>query len=48
MSSSDYWKIVQPGTSLWDRRMRYIQIGRERDTPYDDVISPSPISSLFV
>ncbi|KAL5335031.1 hypothetical protein BJX70DRAFT_336228 [Aspergillus crustosus] len=44
MSSSDYWRIVQPGSSLWDKRMRYIQIGRERDTPFDDIYMLSSIN----
>jgi hypothetical protein len=41
MSSSDKWKIIQPGPSLWDKRMRYIQIGRDRECPFDDVRSTS-------
>ncbi|KAL4875284.1 hypothetical protein BJY04DRAFT_202357 [Aspergillus karnatakaensis] len=44
MSSSDYWRIVQPGSSLWDKRLRYIQIGRDRDTPYDDIYMLSSIN----
>lgn len=44
LSSSDKWKIVQPGPSLWDKRMRYIQIGRDKDCPYDDVLLPFSIS----
>ncbi|RDW90851.1 uncharacterized protein DSM5745_02626 [Aspergillus mulundensis] len=42
MSSSDKWKIISPGPGLWDKRMRYIQIGRDRDCPYDDVRLPPP------
>jgi hypothetical protein len=37
MSSSEKWRLVQPGSSLWDRRMRYIQIGKDRESPFDDV-----------
>lgn len=37
MSSSDKWKIVQPGPGLWDKRMRYIQIGKDKESPFDDV-----------
>ncbi|KAL4792879.1 hypothetical protein BDV19DRAFT_240911 [Aspergillus venezuelensis] len=44
MSSSDKWKIVQPGPSLWDKRMRYIQIGRDRETPFDDIYMLSSIN----
>ncbi|KAL4779320.1 hypothetical protein BJX76DRAFT_92042 [Aspergillus varians] len=44
MSSSDKWKIVQPGSSLWDRRMRYIQIGTDKDSPFDDIYMLSSIN----
>jgi hypothetical protein len=44
MSSSDKWKIIQPGPSLWDKRMRYIQIGRDRECPFDDIYMLSSIN----
>ncbi|KAL2834500.1 hypothetical protein BDW59DRAFT_137973 [Aspergillus cavernicola] len=44
MSSSDKWKIIQPGSSLWDKRMRYIQIGKEKESPYDDIYMLSSIN----
>ncbi|KAI9368252.1 hypothetical protein BJX61DRAFT_233312 [Aspergillus egyptiacus] len=44
MSSSDKWRIVQPGPSLWDRRMRYIQIGKEKESPFDDIYMLSSIN----
>ncbi|KAL2872283.1 uncharacterized protein BJX67DRAFT_376108 [Aspergillus lucknowensis] len=44
MSSSEKWKLVQPGPSLWDRRMRYIQIGKERESPIDDIYMLSSIN----
>ncbi|GAI58064.1 unnamed protein product, partial [marine sediment metagenome] len=31
LSSSEKWKILQPGPSLWDKRMVYEQIGRAMD-----------------
>lgn len=37
LSSSEKWKILQPGPSLWDKRMVYQQIGRAMDSAYDDV-----------
>lgn len=37
LSSSEKWKIVQPGTSLWDKRMTYMQVGRAKESPFDDV-----------
>jgi hypothetical protein len=49
MSSSEKWRLVQPGSSLWDRRMRYIQIGKDKDSPFDDVGAtafPPPSISL--
>lgn len=47
MTSSEKWKILQPGPSLWDKRMRYMQIGKIKESPFDDVcISPDSLSSL--
>lgn len=37
MSSSEKWKILQPGPSLWDKRMRYMHIGKVKESPFDDV-----------
>lgn len=37
MSNTDKWKMVQPGPSLWDRRMRYQQIGKSSESPFDNV-----------
>ena len=36
VSNADKWKMVQPGPSLWDRRMRYQRIGTD-ETMFDDV-----------
>ncbi|KAL3489052.1 hypothetical protein BJX62DRAFT_166419 [Aspergillus germanicus] len=44
MSSSEKWRLVQPGSSLWDRRMRYIQIGKDRESPFDDIYLLSSIN----
>lgn len=41
LSSSEKWKILQPGPSLWDKRMRYQQIGKTKESPFDDVCSPT-------
>lgn len=35
------WNIVQPGPSLWDRKMRYMQIGKDKNCPFDDVRIPA-------
>lgn len=37
LSSAEKWKILQPGPSLWDKRMRYMQIGKAKESPFDDV-----------
>lgn len=42
LSSGEKWQILQPGASLWDKRMRYQQIGKSSDSVYDDVCSGSP------
>lgn len=37
LTSGEKWKILQPGPSLWDKRMRYMQIGKTKESSYDDV-----------
>lgn len=37
LSIYDKWKIVQPGHGLWDKKMKYLKIGGDKDKPYDDV-----------
>jgi hypothetical protein len=37
LSSGEKWKILQPGPSLWDKRMRYMQIGKAKESSFDDV-----------
>lgn len=37
LTSSEKWKILQPGPSLWDKRMSYLQLGKVQDSPFDDV-----------
>ncbi|RHZ67751.1 uncharacterized protein CDV56_109581 [Aspergillus thermomutatus] len=44
LSNAERWKIVQPGPSLWDKRMRYIQIGKDKDSPFDDIYMISSIN----
>lgn len=39
LSTSERWKQLQPGASLWDKKMRYMQIGKTKDSPFDDVRS---------
>ncbi|KAJ5287048.1 hypothetical protein N7478_002734 [Penicillium angulare] len=44
LSSGEKWKIIQPGPSLWDKRMRYMQIGKARDSPFDDIYMVTSIN----
>lgn len=44
MSNAEKWKMVQPGASLWDRRMRYQRIGKSSDSLFDDVC---PVTSIL-
>jgi hypothetical protein len=37
LTSTEKWKILQPGPSLWDKRMNYMHIGKIQDSPFDDV-----------
>lgn len=39
LSMFDKWKVVQPGHGLWDKKMKYLKIGGDKDKPYDDVSS---------
>ena len=40
LSVAEKWKLVQPGPSMWDRKLRYMRIGKDEDTPCDDVGNP--------
>lgn len=37
LTNVEKWKIVQPGPSLWDKRMTYMRIGKDKESPFDDV-----------
>jgi hypothetical protein len=47
LSNSEKWKLVHPGPSLWDKRMRYIQIGKDLESPFDDVCYSNPTEVLL-
>jgi hypothetical protein len=51
MTANEKWKILQGGSSLWDKRMKYMQIGKPKESPYDDVsrpfLDPSIITDYF-
>lgn len=54
-SAAEKWKTVQTGPSIWDRRMDYLQVGKEKDNRFDDVgplcfllFSWLPLPFLFV
>ncbi|RMJ22450.1 hypothetical protein PHISP_06675 [Aspergillus sp. HF37] len=44
LSNSERWKQVQPGPSVWDKRMTYMQIGKIQDSPFDDIYMVSSIN----
>ncbi|XHG02862.1 hypothetical protein AWENTII_006187 [Aspergillus wentii] len=44
LTNNEKWKLVQPGPSLWDRRMRYIQLGKNRESAFDDIYMLSSIN----
>ncbi|KAJ9396855.1 hypothetical protein DTO282F9_6258 [Paecilomyces variotii] len=44
MSASEKWKILAPPQSLWDKRMKYMQIGKPKDNPFDDIYMISSIN----
>lgn len=37
MSMAERWKLVQPGPSTWDKKLRYVRIGANHDSEEDDV-----------
>lgn len=37
LTTSEKWKILDAGPSLWDKKMIYTQIGKPKDSLYDDV-----------
>ncbi|EFQ97823.1 hypothetical protein MGYG_00859 [Nannizzia gypsea CBS 118893] len=47
ISMIERWRSVQPGQGLWDKRMRYIKIGANADSPFDDVFMVSSINHHF-
>lgn len=36
-SAGEKWRTVQPGPGIWDKRMVYMQLGKEKESPFDDV-----------
>ncbi|OJD14928.1 hypothetical protein AJ78_04767 [Emergomyces pasteurianus Ep9510] len=47
LSIIERWKILQPSPSLWDRKMRYTQIGKDKDSPVDNIFMVSSINHHF-
>lgn len=37
MTNAEKWKLLQPGPSLWDKRLMYMQLGKAKESPFDDV-----------
>ncbi|GBF62986.1 hypothetical protein TMEN_5605 [Trichophyton mentagrophytes] len=47
ISMMEKWKSVQPGPGLWDKRMKYVKIGANANSPFDDVFMISSINHHF-
>ncbi|PGH08886.1 hypothetical protein GX51_00943 [Blastomyces parvus] len=47
LSMAEKWRILQPGPSLWDKKMIYTQIGKDKDSPFDDILMVSSINHHF-
>ncbi|PGH15149.1 hypothetical protein AJ80_05661 [Polytolypa hystricis UAMH7299] len=47
LSVGEKWRLLQPGPSLWDKKMRYMQIGKDKDSPFDDIFMLSSINHHF-
>ncbi|KAL1982352.1 hypothetical protein VTN96DRAFT_1383 [Rasamsonia emersonii] len=43
-SAAEKWKTLQAGPSLWDKKMRYMQIGKPKNSPFDDIYMISSIN----
>jgi hypothetical protein len=37
LTTAEKWKILKPGPGLWDKRVQYMQIGKPKGNPFDDV-----------
>lgn len=52
MTTSERWKVLHAGPSLWDGKMKYTQVGKQKDSPFDDVshrgVSPFSFVSFQV
>jgi hypothetical protein len=44
---ADKWRALQPGASNWSRKMKYLAIGKDRASEYDDVC-PLPLPSTLM
>ncbi|CRG90470.1 hypothetical protein PISL3812_07514 [Talaromyces islandicus] len=44
LTASEKWKILEPGPSLWDKRLIYMQIGKPKDSLYDDIFMVSQLN----
>ncbi|PGH14779.1 hypothetical protein AJ79_02795 [Helicocarpus griseus UAMH5409] len=47
LSVAEKWKILQPGPSLWDKKLKYMQIGKAKDSSFDDIFMISSINHHF-
>ncbi|KAL1952522.1 hypothetical protein VTO42DRAFT_5090 [Malbranchea cinnamomea] len=47
LSTVERWKIVQPGPSTWDKKLKYMRIGKDEDSPFDDIFMVSSLNHHF-
>ncbi|KKY14614.1 hypothetical protein UCRPC4_g06673 [Phaeomoniella chlamydospora] len=45
LSLAERWKILKPGSSLWDKKMQYLQIGKVKGDDFDDIYLLSSINT---
>ena len=45
MNLAERWKILKPGPSLWDKKVRYLQIGKVKGQEFDDIYMISSLNT---
>ncbi|KAF2012321.1 hypothetical protein BU24DRAFT_426190 [Aaosphaeria arxii CBS 175.79] len=43
-SPAEVWKILRPGHPMWDPKLQYEAIGKEKDTEWDDIFMVSSLN----
>ena len=45
MNLAERWKVLKPGPSLWDKKVRYLQIGKVKGQDFDDIYMISSLNT---